>query len=198
MDQFFISHRLQNRDFLVLIISVFCTLLLLGGCSSLDFDSGNVDYTYPEEDPVTGYYEPPSITKRNKERKLFGPDGINIGGNINTGKQQTGAAIGVNSFLWRASLSAVSSVPLESADPFGGVILTEWYSPIDNPQERFKVTIYILDQQLRADAVEVTVFREQKSQQGEWLRAPTNPDTASKLEDLILTKARALRVRDLG
>ena len=100
--------------------------------------------------------------------------------------------IGVNSYLWRASLEAVSFAPLLQADSNGGVIVTDWYANPSNPGERVKVTITILDQDLRADALRVAASR-QVAQGGGWVDAPVQAATVQKLEDIILTKARELR-----
>ena len=105
--------------------------------------------------------------------------------------------LGVNSYLWRASLDTLNFMPLASADPFGGVIITNWYSDADNPNERLKVTVYILDRRLRADGIKVAVFRQTRTETG-WIDAQANPDTASKLEDAILTRARELRLASEG
>src|SRR5579871_7015142 len=91
-------------------------------------------------------------------------------------------AIGVNSYLWRATLDTLAFMPLASADPYGGVIITDWYSAPQNPDERMKLTIYILDRRLRADGIRVAVFRQTRSQSG-WADAQVNADTATKLED---------------
>jgi hypothetical protein len=101
--------------------------------------------------------------------------------------------LGVNSYLWHATLDTLSFVPLASADPFGGVIITEWYSPPQSPTERLKVTVYILDRALRADGLKVAVFRQTKAPDG-WADAAVSGDTATKLEDAILTRARELRL----
>lgn len=101
--------------------------------------------------------------------------------------------LGVNSYLWHASLDTLSFMPLASADPFGGVIITEWYSAPKAPDERMKVTVYILDRRLRADGIRVAVFR-QIRQNNEWADASVSPETASKLTDAILTRARELRL----
>lgn len=100
--------------------------------------------------------------------------------------------IGVNSYLWRASLDTVSFAPLLQADSAGGVIVTDWYANPTNPGERVKVTVTILDQDLRADALRVAASR-QIAQGGGWVDAPVQAATVQKLEDIILTKARDLR-----
>ena len=105
--------------------------------------------------------------------------------------------IGVNSYLWRASLEAVSFMPLLQTDSNGGVIVTDWYINPNNPNERMKVTVTILDQDLRADALRVAASR-QVSQNGGWADAPVQAATVQKLEDVILTRARDLRRQASG
>ena len=100
--------------------------------------------------------------------------------------------IGVNAYLWRASLETLSFMPLTQADSAGGVIVTDWYSNPQNPNERVKVTVSILDQDLRADALRVAASR-QVASAGNWVDAPVQAATVQKLEDIILTKARDLR-----
>ena len=100
--------------------------------------------------------------------------------------------IGVNSYLWRASLEALSFMPLLQTDSSGGVIVTDWYANPNNAGERMKVTVTILDQDLRADALRVAASR-QVAQNGLWIDAPVQAATVQKLEDIILTKARDLR-----
>ena len=84
-------------------------------------------------------------------------------------------------------------MPLQSADPYGGVILTDWYSDPSDPNERMRVTVYILDRRLRADGLKLTVFRQTRSGES-WADAQVNPDTADKIENAILTRARELRL----
>ncbi|BBC71227.1 conserved hypothetical protein [Altererythrobacter sp. B11] len=105
--------------------------------------------------------------------------------------------IGVNSYLWRASLETLSFMPLTQADSAGGVIVTDWYSNPSNPNERMKVSVSILDQDLRADALRVAASR-QVLQGGTWVEAPVQAATVQKLEDVILTKARNLRRSAIG
>ena len=100
--------------------------------------------------------------------------------------------IGVNAYLWRASLDTLSFMPLVQTDSNGGVIVTDWYVNPQVPGERVKVTVTILDQDLRADAVRVAALR-QVNQGGQWVAAPVQAATVQKLEDIILTHARDLR-----
>ncbi len=101
--------------------------------------------------------------------------------------------LGVNQYLWHASLDTLRFMPLQSADPFGGVIITDWYSAPEAPNDRMRVTVYILDRNLRADGLKIAVFRQTKSG-GAWVDAPVSADTNTKLEDAILTRARELRL----
>ena len=100
--------------------------------------------------------------------------------------------IGVNSYLWRASVDTLSFAPLLQADANSGVIVTDWYSTPTQPGERVKMTVSILDQDLRADALRVAASR-QVNQNGAWVDAPVSAATVQKLEDIILTRARDLR-----
>jgi alpha-beta hydrolase superfamily lysophospholipase len=101
-------------------------------------------------------------------------------------------SIGVNSYLWRAAIDTVSFAPLLQADSSGGVIVTDWYANPRSPNERVKLTVSILDQDLRADALRVAASR-QILQNGVWIAAPVAAATVQKLEDIILTRARDLR-----
>ncbi len=105
-----------------------------------------------------------------------------------------GGALGVNAYLWRGALDTLSFMPLASADPFGGVIITDWYQPPASDGERFKATAYILGRQLRADGVRVTIFR-QTLQDGQWVDAPVAATTTAEIEDKVLERARELRTQ---
>ena len=100
--------------------------------------------------------------------------------------------IGVNAYLWRASLDALSFAPLLQTDSNGGVIVTDWYANPQNPGERVKLTVAILDRDLRADALRVSGAR-QVAQNGAWVDAPIAAATVQRVEEIILTKARDLR-----
>jgi hypothetical protein len=103
-----------------------------------------------------------------------------------------GGGIGVNAYLWRGALDTLSFLPLSSADPFGGVIITDWYTPADAVGERFKATAYILGRELRSDGIRVSVFR-QVNQGGRWVDAPVDPVVQADIENKVLDRARRLR-----
>ena len=109
-----------------------------------------------------------------------------------TGDGSSGG-IGVNSYLWRASLDTISFMPVASADPFGGVIITDWYAPSDNPDERLKINLYILGRELSANGLRASVFRQVK-QNGTWVDAKVGEKTARELENAVLARARELRM----
>ncbi|MFI4966949.1 MAG: DUF3576 domain-containing protein [Caulobacterales bacterium] len=107
------------------------------------------------------------------------------------------AQIGVNGYLWRATLDTLAFMPLASADPYGGVVITDWYINPEKPDERFKCTVYILDSRLRADGLNVAVFKQNKNAAGEWIDAPSASQTETDIENSILTRARQLRLSNI-
>lgn len=132
------------------------------------------------------YEDQPSETLFSSQGGLFSSTNPNQGAD-------GGGNLGVNTYLWRATLDTVSFLPVTSADPFGGVIITDWYAPPETPNERFKLNVYVLGRALRADGLKVSVFRQIMDSQGVWRDANVESDTARKLEDAILTRARQLR-----
>ncbi len=105
------------------------------------------------------------------------------------------SGVGVNAYLWRGALDTLSFFPLVSADPFAGVIVTNWWQPPSSAEERFKATAYILGRQLRADGVRITIFR-QVLQNGQWVDAPVGRSLTGDLENKVLTRARELRAEE--
>jgi hypothetical protein len=118
------------------------------------------------------------------------------GGPKRTAQVQAGA-LGVNSFLWRATLDTLSFMPLASADPYGGVVITDWYTNPEKPDERFKATVYILDTRLRADGLNVSIFKQIRNAAGQWVDNPVAGQTETDIENAILTRARQLRLSTL-
>jgi len=138
-------------------------------------------------------------TFRSNEAEVVGEErgglfGIFGGGSA---QEEAPAQIGVNGYLWRASLDTLEFMPLASADPFGGVIITDWYADPQVPTERFKATVYILDTRLRADGLNVQVFK-QVAQSGVWVDATPSAQTETDLENAILTRARQLRLANVN
>ncbi|HEX6843348.1 MAG TPA: DUF3576 domain-containing protein [Stellaceae bacterium] len=148
-------------------------------------------HTNPDYSGVTGYNP-----KTQEGTESFSVMGLLFGsGDKKSDTGQGGpSGVGVNSYLWRATLDTVSFMPLASADPFGGVIITDWYSPSETPNERFKMNVLILGRELRADGVRATVFRQKRDASGQWADAPVEPQTGIDLENAILTRARQLRL----
>ena len=160
-------HILAGRILLVGLV------LGLGACGAVS----GIQWGKSKEPTATVLGGPPSATP-----------------SVSTTAPRSGNGVGVNSYLWRASLDTLGFMPLASADPFGGVIITDWYAPPAAPAERFKVTVYILDKRLRADGLKVSVFRQMRAGNGSWSDAELNPETPAKLENAILARARQMRI----
>ena len=130
-----------------------------------------------------------------------GPEAYSTGGGfLGMGKRSAPppvAGIGVNSYLWRAALDTLSFMPLASADPYGGVIITDWYINPEKQDERFKATVYILDTRLRADGLTVSVFKQTKGADGAWVDSTSSTQTSVDIENSILTRARQLRLSNI-
>ena len=110
-------------------------------------------------------------------------------------KEDTGEnGLAVNAYLWRAALDTLSFMPLAEAQPAGGVIITDWYANPAAPDERFKMTVYITDKRLRSDGVRVALFRQVRTKNQTWQDATTDPETATKLENAILARARQYKL----
>ncbi len=170
------------NPFLILITFSF----LLGACSGVDRED-----TYNTDKDRAGRYANGSVASEK--------GGISLFGDRENNKKSNATGIGVNAYLWRAALDTLSFMPLVSADPFGGTIITDWYAPPSSPGDRVKLNVFILSRELRADAVRVTVFRQQKdAASGAWVDVNTNVATAGTMEDSILTRARQMRVKQTG
>lgn len=171
-------------------IVVFLSALMALGLAACGGEQAPIEHNYPEKRDGGDKYNP---NPKGERDSLLGSGGLSFGGKSRDEGAATGG-IGVNGFLWRASLDTMAFIPLSSADPFGGVIITDWYSPPETPDERFKMTIYIMDRRLRADGLKVAVFKQRQSPAGAWVDTPINPQTATNLENAILVRARQLRL----
>lgn len=160
---------------------------------------GQSEAVFPQDKRVrenrSGGYEMTTAREDFENRQtVFGEGGLNLFGS-DRDSQEGGTGIGVNAWLWRATLDTVSFMPLVSADPFGGVVITDWYADPASPGERFKTNVYILGRELRADGVNVSVFRQVRDPaSGQWTDAPVANGVATELEDAVLMRARQLRM----
>ena len=162
-------------------------MLFLAGCS------GDIkkEASYPTRMPGSD-----KIVYSDSKRDTVWGAGKNMGSKIfgKDGTEQSGSGIGVNTFLWRASLDTISFMPVVSADPFGGVILTDWYENSEVPGERFKINVYILDRQLRADGIRVSIFKQKQTDTNSWKDVAVDKKMSFDIESTILTRARELKI----
>lgn len=151
-------------------------------------DENKIQYEYPES---------PEDERRIKRGKLTGKGLTLFGGDKKAKNNDNGTIIGtgVNNHLWRAALETVSFVPLISADPVGGVIITEWYSIEEN--ERIKLNVFILDTKLHSKALKVSSFKQIKDN-GNWTDAKTSLAFSTEIENKILARARELKVNRIN
>ncbi|MFO1027448.1 MAG: DUF3576 domain-containing protein [Acetobacteraceae bacterium] len=182
------------RPLIARLIPVAClTLLTLTGCNS---DALRPNPTPPNYQGLgSGSAGDPSVTRMGGEDSgvIFGISKSGIDKGVGGGGGGGGTGIGVNAFLWRGALDTISFMPLASADPFGGVIITDWYTPPGTSGERFKATVYVLSRDLRSDGVRVNIYRQVLDNRGQWIDAPVSQSTVSDIENKVLARARTLR-----
>jgi Domain of unknown function (DUF3576) len=175
---------------------------LLAGCGVLDTDMWS---NGKDPDAIKRAQDPYHTDPKYADPEAYNPriqDGTDdrsiIASLFGGGKDSNGnggpPGVGVNSLLWRATLDTVSFMPLASADPFGGVIITDWYSPPNTPNERFKVNVFILGRELRADGIRASVFHQHRDNGGQWVDASVDQATGTDIENAILTRARQMRL----
>ena len=125
---------------------------------------------------------------------LLGPKGLAIGG-MGGEENKKVASIGmpINPYLWRASLESVSFIPLSSADPFGGIIITEWYNDKKNFNERCKINIFVKGVELKTTNLKASIFC-QESISGNWIDKEIDKDKSIAFENAILEKAIKFRL----
>lgn len=147
--------------------------------------------------PVEGQQAPlgREETRKTNFGKLFGDHFLFFGESKKFDPQGVSVAPRVNPYLWQACLDVLSFMPLASVDTNGGMIITEWYSTPEKPSERVKVTARINDRQLRADALTLMIHKQIRNRQGDWINADVEKDIVLEMEDIILTKARQLRIK---
>ena len=158
--------------------------LALAGCG----DDTKVERVYPEKDPLTGRYVVPGQQQDMPQR---GINLLDFGGG-----ESADNIIGVNRFLWHASLDVLSALPLASVDPYGGVLISEWLVTEENHDERTRVIARIRGIDLTASALDVNVYRQTRNDSGDWVGAGVADTTARSIADSILTRARQNRIEE--
>ena len=148
------------------------TTLMLSSCAGLK--------TTPVEQPE----EPVSVITGK-------PGGLKLS-DFGTKETSSGDSLPVNALLWRAALDIASFVPLDDVDTFGGSIVTEWHQPKETPNQRLKLTMFVVGRELRSDAITVRAYIQNRLGP-EWVDAGRDEALGRKLEDLVLTRARELR-----
>ncbi len=177
----FTNNVMTYTRFVTTLFIVACLGLPLTGCSA--WKEGEASYPKSLEDE-----------RRERRGSLTGEGGIQLFSTKEDKASPGSTGIGVNTFLWRATLDTLSFMPLASVDPHGGVIITDWYEDPNARGERFKINVVILGTELRSDGVRVSVFRQEKAN-GEWRDSTVSATTPRDIESKILTRARELRIQ---
>ena len=190
--------RFNIKTAYFILATLFLNLLLTSGCSFLD--DADIVRAPPNEDL--------DVQRERERRESLGAEKdldetfvgnlfksvTGLGDNKGSNK---GGGVGVNTFLWRATLDTLSFMPLVSADPFGGVIITDWHSGSEATKEKFKVVAYIIGTELRVDGIKISIFKKIQNESGIWVDKKSSKILQNKVEDVILTKARKYKIQNI-
>jgi len=176
--------ELINGSMKKLIFALLITTTL-ASCNGMGGDTSN----FPKAD---------DDKRLERHGKITGEGGVDIFGSGKGDDDSKGNGIGVNSFLWRATIDTISFMPIAQADPFGGVITTDWYEDPAAEGERLKINALILDDRLRADGIRVSVFKQKQDETKQWRDTTVDASVSRKIEDQILARARELRIKQTG
>ncbi len=172
------------------LLALAAAATLVAGCSG---DQTPQEPEGPRPGPARDY-------NPDYDESVFGEGGVSVGniGSRSGGlsglfgrEQDEGGRMPVNKYLWQGALDTLSFLPLASSDPFTGVISTP-----ETPGERFKVTAYVTSPELSGGSLKVATYREVRNEDGVWVPAPVSPETARRLEDAILVRAREIRIAE--
>ena len=183
------------KAFIFVLIATFLSITFISSCSFLD-DADIVRAPAPEDLVLKRERERREASGSSEDESFVGNIFKDITG-LGDKRKSGGGGIGVNTYLWKATLNTLSFMPLVSADPFGGVIITDWYSNSETSKEKFKIVAYILGTELRVDGIKVSLFKKMKNENGDWVDKKTNKVLQSKVEDAILTKARKYKIQSI-
>ena len=118
--------------------------------------------------------------------------GVSLSDLMGQNTNDRGGGLPINALLWRASLDVASTIPLDDVDTFGGTIVSDWYQMDKTSDERMKMTVFVLDRELRSDGIRVVVYI-QKRVNDIWQDSGTDIEMGRQIEELILTRAREIR-----
>lgn len=183
------------KAFIFVLIATFLSITFISSCSFLD-DADIVRAPAPEDLVLKRERERREASGSSEDESFVGNIFKDITG-LGDKRKSGGGGIGVNTYLWKATLNTLSFMPLVSADPFGGVIITDWYSNSETSKEKFKIVAYILGTELRVDGIKISVFKKIKNENGEWLDTKSSKILQNKVEDAVLTKARKYKIQSI-
>ena len=190
------------------IISILALVLLLLSCNKNVEDSSELwenAQTSGEIIRRSGTVFDPALNKEmamsDAENRLRTGGGLfgkkaGIGGTFGENKSNNAfSSIGmpINPYLWKGSLETISFMPLSSADPFGGIIITDWYSDGQTINERCKINIFIKGLELKTSNLKVNTFC-QSFENNRWIDLPTSASQSAQLENAILNKAKRIKL----
>ena len=150
-----------------------------------------------KSDPVTGESKipEPSVEKRARE---FADKGGGIFGDINNKKSggSTSVDFATSNVLWRATLKSLDFLPLLNADYSGGIIIYDWYSQTNNPKEQIKISVQILNNELRSDSIKITAHKKICETVERCSNSTLDQNFANSIKDSIITSARTLKIEE--
>ena len=178
-----------------ILATLFLNFLLISACSFVD--DAEVVRAPPNEDITMQRERERREAVGNADEETFIGKLFQDVTGFGDKKESTGGGIGVNTFLWRATLDTLSFMPLISADPFGGVIITDWHADSEAAKEKFKIVAYIIGTELRVDGIKISIFKKIKNESGLWVDKKSGKILQNKVEDAILTKARKYKIQNI-
>jgi len=105
-----------------------------------------------------------------------------------TNRRAPDTQVNVNRYIWLAALQVLDFLPVETVDPFSGVLTTGFGTPPGGGRP-YRATVHVTDAALDARSLNLALITS---------AGPASPDTVRAVENAILNRARQLRIRDRG
>ena len=173
---------MNNSTYWLKIASLYLIIGALFSCSSA-------------VDPVTGERKTYEMNERERIKQNVEKGG-GIFGEIGKSSKDTTFSFGTSNVLWRATLKSLDFMPLASIDYSGGVLVTDWYSENANPQEKIKIMVRFLSNELRTDSVVVIAHKMNCNAQGVCSTTILNEKFNDSIKDTIINAARLIKIED--